>query len=159
MSDITEQIGSDALRFVFLTKKSDTHLEFDIDLLKNQDSSNPIFYINYAHARVNQLFKRANKELNDIIDTNITTQNEDAHYLIYEALLLHDVLNEAFDKKDMQKITDYLHTLAALTHKFYNNYKIVDNQEQDQYLKILALVAMSIRVGLKLLGITAKKEM
>jgi len=159
MSEITEQIGSDALRFIFLTKKSDTHLEFDIDLLKNQDSSNPIFYINYAHARVNQLFKKANKSIDDIIDVEITTQNEDAHYLIYEALLLHDVLNEAFEKRDMQKITDYLHSLAALTHKFYNNYKIVGYNEEEQYLKVLALVAMSIRVGLKLLGITAKKEM
>ncbi|MEA1914663.1 MAG: arginine--tRNA ligase [Campylobacterota bacterium] len=159
MSDITEQIGSDALRFVFLTKKTDTHLEFDLDILKNQDSSNPIFYINYAHARVNQLFKKANKSLHDLIDTPLTTQNEDAQYLIYEALLLHDVLNEAFTKNDMQKITDYLHSLASLTHKFYNSYKIVGVEEEDQYLKILSLVAMSIRVGLKLLGITAKKEM
>ena len=60
MSDITSEIGSDALRFIFLTKKSDTHLEFDIDMLKNQDSSNPIFYINYAHARINQVFAKSN---------------------------------------------------------------------------------------------------
>ena len=60
MSDITSEIGSDALRFIFLTKKSDTHLEFDIDMLKNQDSSNPIFYINYAHARINQVFVKSN---------------------------------------------------------------------------------------------------
>lgn len=159
MSDITEQIGSDALRFIFLTKKSDTHLEFDIDTLTKQDSSNPIFYINYAHARVNQLFKKAQKEVDDISNVSIKDSNEEAQYLIFEALRLQDVLEEAFNKKDMQKITDYLYSLASLTHKFYNNYKIVGSDEEDQYLKILALVALSIRVGLKLLGITAKKEM
>ncbi|GAB1466276.1 arginine--tRNA ligase [Aliarcobacter cryaerophilus] len=66
MSDITSEIGSDALRFIFLTKKSDTHLEFDIDMLKNQDSSNPIFYINYAHARINQVFVKSNLSFEDI---------------------------------------------------------------------------------------------
>ncbi|NCB10454.1 MAG: arginine--tRNA ligase, partial [Erysipelotrichia bacterium] len=66
MSDITAEIGSDALRFIFLTKKSDTHLEFDIDMLKNQDSSNPIFYINYAHARINQVFVKSNLSFEDI---------------------------------------------------------------------------------------------
>ncbi len=159
MSDITEQIGPDALRFVFLTKKSDTHLEFDIDTLTKQDSSNPIFYINYAHARVNQLFKKADKSLENIIDTTVSSENEEAQYLIFEALRLQDVLEEAFSKKEMQKVTDYLYSLAALTHKFYNNYKIVGTKQEDEYLKILALVAMSIRVGLSLLGITAKKEM
>ncbi len=68
MSDITSEIGSDALRFIFLTKKSDTHLEFDIDMLKNQDSSNPIFYINYAHARINQVFVKSNLSFEDIKD-------------------------------------------------------------------------------------------
>lgn len=159
MSDITEQIGSDALRFVFLTKKSDTHLEFDIDTLTKQDSSNPIFYINYAHARVNQLFKKAEKSVDNIVNISIDSQNEEAQYLIFEALRLQDVLEEAFNKREMQKITDYLYNLASLTHKFYNNYKIVGTQEEDQYLKILSLVAMSIRVGLRLLGIEAKKEM
>ena len=66
MSDIVEEIGADSLRFIFLTKKSDTHLEFDIDTLKNQDSSNPIFYINYAHARINQLFKKADKTFDEV---------------------------------------------------------------------------------------------
>ena len=65
MSDITSEIGSDALRFIFLTKKSDTHLEFDIDMLKNQDSSNPIFYINYAHARINQVSVKSNLSFED----------------------------------------------------------------------------------------------
>ena len=159
MSDIANEIGSDALRFVFLTKKSDTHLDFDVEMLKNQDSSNPIFYINYAHARVNQLFKKADKQVDDIINVDIKDINEDCTYLIYESLLLQDVLTEAFGKKDMQKITDYLYSMASLVHKFYNEYKIIGSEHEEQYLKALAMSALCIRAGLKLLGITAKKEM
>ena len=159
MSDIVEEIGADSLRFVFLTKKSDTHLEFDIDLLKNNDSSNPVFYINYAHARINQLFKKAEVSTEDVKNSSIENINQDAKDLVYEALLLSTVLNEAFDKRDMQKITDYLHGLSALTHKFYNEHRIVGLDEQNQYLKVLSMVALSIRTGLKVLGINAKEVM
>jgi len=159
MSDIVEEIGADSLRFVFLTKKSDTHLEFDIDLLKNNDSSNPVFYINYAHARINQLFKKAELSTEDVKDSSIEDVNQDAKDLVYEALLLSTVLNEAFDKRDMQKITDYLHGLSAMTHKFYNEHRIIGLDEQNQYLKVLSMVALSIRTGLKVLGINAKEVM
>ncbi|MEA3289696.1 MAG: arginine--tRNA ligase [Campylobacterota bacterium] len=159
MSDIVEEIGADALRFVFLTKKSDTHLDFDIDSLKNNDSSNPVFYINYAHARINQLFKKAENCVDDVKDANIDGINQDAKDLLYESLLLSTILNEAFEKRDMQKITDYLHSLSALVHKFYNEHKIVGIQEQDQYLKVLSMAALSIRTGLSVLGIKAKEVM
>ncbi|MEA3315712.1 MAG: arginine--tRNA ligase [Campylobacterota bacterium] len=159
MSDIIEEIGADSLRFVFLTKKSDTHLEFDIDLLKNNDSSNPVFYINYAHARINQLFKKAELTIEDVKDESIDKINQDCKDLLYESLLLGTILNEAFDKRDMQKITDYLHSLSAMVHKFYSEHKIVGLEEQNQYLKVLSMASLSIRTGLKVLGIKAKEIM
>jgi arginyl-tRNA synthetase len=159
MSDITKEIGPDALRFIFLTKKSDTHLEFDIDTLKNNDSSNPAFYINYAHARINQLFKKAEVEPSSVLDESIDSINQDAKDLVYESLLLQTVLNDAFEKRDMQKITDYLYNLSASVHKFYNEYRIVGIEEQNQYLKVLSMAALSIRTGLYVLGIKAKEIM
>ncbi|AXH13901.1 arginine--tRNA ligase [Malaciobacter mytili] len=159
MSDIAEEIGSDALRFVFLTRKSDTHLEFDLDILKNQDSSNPIFYINYAYARINQIFKKAELTFDDVKGESFENLNKDGLNLVYEALLFPSVLDEAFNKRDMQKITDYLHSLAASVHRFYNEYKIVSSDEQNQYLKVLSLVALTIKVALNLLGIKAKEIM
>jgi arginyl-tRNA synthetase len=159
MSDITKEIGSDALRFIFLTKKSDTHLEFDIDTLKNNDSTNPVFYINYAHARINQLFKKAEVNESDVVDESIDGINQDAKDLVYESLLLGTVLNEAFEKREMQKITEYLNSLSASVHKFYNEYRIVGIEEQNQYLKVLSMAALSIRTGLSVLGIKAKEVM
>ncbi|MGB7403866.1 MAG: arginine--tRNA ligase [Arcobacter sp.] len=159
MSDISEEIGADALRFVFLTRKSDTHLEFDLETLKNQDSSNPVFYINYAHARINQVFVKANLTPKDVINEKFGDLNEDSINLIYEALLLPTIISEAFEKRDMQKITDYLYNLASSVHKFYNEHKILETQEQNSYLKVLSVVSLSIRTGLKLLGIEAKEVM
>ncbi|RXJ84472.1 arginine--tRNA ligase [Arcobacter cloacae] len=159
MSEITEEIGSDALRFIFLTRKSDTHLEFDIDMLKNQDSSNPIFYINYAHARINQLFVKSEITFDNIINVDFSNINQDGLNLIYEALLLESILNEAFTKRDMQKITEYLYSLASSVHKFYNEHKIIGTNEQDIYLKVLSIAALSIKTGLSLLGIKAKEIM
>lgn len=159
MSDIANEIGSDALRFIFLTKKSDTHLEFDLDMLKNQDSSNPIFYINYAYARINQVFKKASKTREEAVNFSISGENGDALDLIYQSLLLPSVLEEAFSKRDMQKITDYLYSLAALIHRFYNEYRIVGTQNEDEYLKVLAMASVSMRTGLNLLGIEPKEVM
>ena len=159
MSDITSEIGSDALRFIFLTKKSDTHLEFDIDMLKNQDSSNPIFYINYAHARINQVFVKSNLSFEDIKDESFERLNSEALNLVYESLLLKSVLEDAFSKRDMQKITEYLYNLASSVHKFYNEHKIIGSSEEKTYLKVLSMAKLSIKTGLKLLGIEAKEIM
>lgn len=159
MSDIAQEIGSDALRFVFLTKKSDTHLEFDLDILKNQDSSNPVFYINYAYARINQVFKKANLTFDDVKGESFQGLNQDALNMVYESLLLPSVLQEAFVKRDMQKVTDYLNSIASSVHKFYNDYKIIDADEQNRYLKVLSFVALTIKVALNLLGIKAKEMM
>lgn len=159
MSDITDEIGSDALRFIFLTKKSDTHLEFDIDMLKNQDSSNPIFYINYAHARINQLIEKSSLGLEDIKNIKLENINQDAKNLIYESLLLKSVLQEAFAKREMQKITDYLYSLASSVHRFYNEHKIIGSSEEKEFLKALSMAKLSIKVGLQLLGIKAKDIM
>ena len=159
LSDITAEIGSDALRFIFLTKKSDTHLEFDIDMLKNQDSSNPIFYINYAHARINQVFVKSNLSFEDIKDESFEALNSEALNLVYESLLLKSVLEDAFSKRDMQKITEYLYNLASSVHKFYNEHKIIGSNEERTYLKVLSMAKLSIKTGLKLLGIEAKEIM
>lgn len=159
MSDIVEEIGSDALRFVFLTKKSDTHLDFDIEKLKNQDSSNPVFYINYAYARINQVFAKSQKSFDDVLNISYKDLNEDSLNLVYESLLLPSVLSEAFEKRDMQKVTDYLYSLASSIHRFYNEHKIVGNEKEDEYLKVLSLCALTIKTTLNLLGIRPKEIM
>lgn len=159
MSDVVEDIGKDALRFVFLSKKADTHLEFDVDMLKQRDSTNPIFYINYAHARINQVFEKSGKKVEDILSVKLEDLSEDATNLLYLALLLPEVLEDAFVSRQVQRLCDYLKLLASSLHKFYNENRVVGEINEEKYLKIFATVALSIRVGLRLMGIEAKDKM
>lgn len=159
MDEIINEIGSDALRFIFLSKKCDTHLEFDIDTLKKQDSSNPVFYINYAHARIYQVFRKANKSFDDVLEADFTTLNEDGINLLFESLNLKSILQSAFEERALQKISDYLKNLAALFHKFYSENRVVGSLNEDSLLKLFAVVALSIKTAFHIMGIEAQKQM
>lgn len=159
MSEVIEDIGSDALRFIFLSKKVDTHLEFDVNALKAQDSSNPVFYINYAHARINQILNKSELSYDDFIDCEFTTDNQDALDLLFLAMSLGDALKSAFESRELQRMHEYLYSLASSFHKFYNKHPIVGSSSEAEYLKIISVVSLSLRTGLGLIGIIAKKKM
>jgi len=159
MKDVVEDIGSDALRFVFLSKKSDTHLEFDVSDLNKEDSTNPVFYINYAHARICSLFEKKGVGFEYASGIKLPHLTDDEKELLFTAMLLGDVLEDAFVTRDAQKVTEYLKNLANKLHRFYTENRILGSEREDVYLKIFAVVALSIRTALKLLGITAKEKM
>jgi arginyl-tRNA synthetase len=159
MSDIVQEIGADALRFIFASKKSDTPLEFDVEELKKEDSSNPIFYINYAHARIQTILGKSDMSLDAIMKSDLKGLNEDADALLFEALLLPEVIEDAFTSRQVQKMPEYLKSLAGRLHKFYYDYRIIGEADEAKLLKLFLVVALSLRTGLSLLGITAKDRM
>jgi len=159
MSDIVEEIGSDALRFIFASKKSDTALEFDLAEFKKQDSSNPIFYIQYAHARIQTLLSKATVSREDINNATLKNLGENADTLLFDALLLPEIVEDAFNSRQVQKLPDYLKSLAASLHKFYYDVRMIGTQDEAKFLKLLLVVALSIKTGLSLMGIEAKDRM
>jgi arginyl-tRNA synthetase len=159
MSDVVDEIGSDALRFIFLSKKCDTHLEFDVDVLKQHDQSNPAYYINYAHARIHQLFAKSGKNPEDLAQHQLEELSMDAKNLLFQALLLGEVLEDAFESRQVQKVSDYLKALAASFHKFYNENRVVGSPNEESLLKLFSVVSTSLRTGLSLLGVEAKARM
>lgn len=159
MRDIVEEIGSDALRYIFASKKSDTALEFDVESFKQQDSSNPIYYIQYAHARIQTLLKKSQFDVAEIMAVPLNDLHQDADILLFESLLLPEVISDAFHSRQLQKLPDYLKSLAALLHKYYYDHKIIDTENEKIQLKLLLVVALSIKTGLGLLGIEAKDRM
>ena len=159
MNDVVEEIGSDALRFMFASKKCDTALEFDIEELKRTDSSNPIYYVQYAHARIQTLVSKSEKSLDEIMSSHLHGLSADADGLLFEALLLPEIIEDAFESRQAQKLPDYLKALAAKLHKFYYDTRIIGNEDETKLLKLLLVVALSIRTGLSLLGIEAKNSM
>lgn len=159
MSDVVSVLGSDALRFMFASKRADTHLEIDIDEIKKQDSSNPIFYINYAHARVYQVFKKVGKKFDDVKNANLASLDENGKNLLFECLILPEILEDAFESRNLHKIADYLKGLSASFHKFYNENRVLGSQNESDLLKLFAVVASTIKLCLGLLGVEAKEKM
>ncbi len=159
MSDVVEEIGAEALRFMFASKKCDTALEFDIEELKRQDSSNPIYYIQYAHARIQTLISKSGKTMDEIMAEHLHGLSADADGLLFEALLLPEIIDDAFESRQAQKLPDYLKVLAARLHKFYYDNRIIGSEDETKLLKLLLVVALSIKTGLSLLGIEAKDRM
>jgi arginyl-tRNA synthetase len=159
MSDIVDEIGSDALRFIFASKKSDTALEFDLAEFKKQDSSNPIFYIQYAHARIKTIISKSELSTEEIMSSSLKNLDESADILMFDALLLPEIVEDAFSSRQVQKLTDYLKALAASLHKFYYDCRIIGTDDEAKLLKLLMVVALSLKTGLSLMGIEAKDHM
>lgn len=160
LKDVVDDIGADALRFIFLSKKPDTHLEFDVSSLKKQDSSNPIYYINYANARIHTLFDKAGMDIQDLcMPQGALELNDDAKSLLFESLYLTHIVESSFRDREIQKICEYLKNLAAMLHGFYNTHKILQTPQQNSYLYVLKVVSHSLTLGLSLLGIQAQTRM
>jgi len=157
--DVVEDVGVDALRFIFLTKKPDTHLEFDVEDLKKEDSSNPSYYVNYAHARIKSIFRNKNLNLEDTKEYKLNNLTEKEKNLLFLALQLPYVLEEAFTHREPHRLTNFLIELASEFHSFYNNNKVIGSDREKERLKILAVVANVLKLGLNLLGINAKERM
>jgi len=159
MSDIVDEIGSDALRFIFASKKSDTALEFDLSEFKKQDSSNPIFYIQYAHARIHTILSKSDLSREEIMSASLKGLGENADSLLFDALLLPEVVEDAFTSRQVQKLPEYLKSLAAALHKFYYDVRVIGSKDEAKLLKLFVVVALSIKTGLSLMGIDAKEYM
>ena len=158
-SDVVEDIGADALRFIFLTKKADTPLEFDVDDLNKTDSSNPVFYVNYAYARINSIFNNLNKSFDDTKNIKIDNLQKTEKELLFYALQLPYELEDAFKHREPHRVTNFLISLAAKTHSFYNSNKVAGDEREAIRLKVLATVATVIKAGLNILGIEVKGKM
>lgn len=158
MQDVIDEISSDCMRFNFITKKSDTHLEFDISTLKKEDANNGIFYINYANARIHTLFSKSSfsPEARDLRLNDLDSMWSD---LLFNALLLPRVLEGAFKERALQKLPEYLKNLAAKLHFCYNSSRILGSECEKEILCILKIVSISLEAGLSCMGIKAKTKM
>ena len=155
MENVIHDIGNDALRFIFITKKLDTHLEFDIDIFAKEDASNPIYYINYANARIHTILQKSLLKP----EFDFTNIDSNCRELLMLSLLFNRVLEDSFHNRALQKIPEYLKTLASKFHHYYNNSKIIGHANESRILGVLVLVSFAITKCFDLIGIEAKKKM
>lgn len=166
---LREEVGNDACRFFYVLRKSDQHLDFDLDLAKSQTNENPVYYIQYAHARVCSLLAqwKAGAESNagapaELADADLT-RLDNAHELALAAKLSEfpEVVAAAAGELAPHMIAFYLKDLAAEFHSYYNAERMLvdDAALKDARVALAAAVSQVIRNGLAILGVSCPQSM
>ena len=164
LREVLEEVGSDAARFFFLTKRCDSHLDFDLDLAKKQSSDNPVYYVQYAHARISSIFRIASEKG---IDADFSDPDLNALNLPEELTLMKkladfpDVLNEAAQALEPHRVTFYLMELAELFHSYYHDNKVLTEDERLKKARLYLVEAVRLVIfnGLSILGVSAPERM
>ncbi|MBF0614295.1 MAG: arginine--tRNA ligase [Magnetococcales bacterium] len=162
LRDVVDETGADAVRFWFLTRSSGAGLDFDLDLAKSKSNDNPVFYVQYAHARVCSLeVKLRERELEDVAGDLARLTAPEELDLIRLLGLFPETVESAAWSREPHRVTYYLSDLAAAFHGYYNQFRILDEDPQVRGAR-MALVRATGRVianGLDLLGVSAPESM
>ncbi|MBN2419717.1 MAG: arginine--tRNA ligase [Deltaproteobacteria bacterium] len=171
LQELVDEVGVDAVRFVFLSKNHDSTLDFDIDMVKKQDSENPVYYVQYAHARICSIFRKAEEEgialpdnFNGVLEL-LVLKEELA--LVRKMAEFPSLLEEISKTLEPHRLTYYLTDLASSFHRYFNlgtklpeNRIVSQNKKLSQARLILSeAIRTVISNGLELLGITAPERM
>lgn len=165
LGDLLEDVGRDAARFFFNTKQADTHLDFDLDLAVSQSSDNPVYYIQYAHARICSLLKIIEEEGLKVpdagsADLNLLAAKEETD-LIRKLIDLPEEIKAASEELEPSRLTRYLLDLASIFHSFYNMHRLKGEKEEilKARLVLVDCVRIVIRNVLNMLKVTAPERM
>ena len=159
MRDLIDEVGTDALRFLFVSKSLSTHMDLDLDLAVKQSNENPVYYAQYAYARICSLFRKC--ENFSFVNEFKTIDLEKTKKMIMCLLQYPNVIKEAAEKRIPHRISQYVLNLAATLHGYYNDEKILsDNKdEMNEKLTLLNAVKIVLKNSLELLGVGVKEEM
>ncbi|HLN84763.1 MAG TPA: arginine--tRNA ligase, partial [Candidatus Binatia bacterium] len=165
LEEVLEEVGRDAARFFFLMRKSDSHLDFDLDLAKRQSSDNPVFYLQYAHARVASIFEQAARngiilERRDSVPVERLELTEELG-LIRRMIEFNDVLEESVRELEPHRMIFYLLDLAGDFHHYYNHARVITEDADLSRARLLLVenLQKTVRRGLEILGIDAPTKM
>jgi len=165
LMDLVEEIGRDAVRFFFNTKAAGSHLDFDLDLAVKQSSENPVFYVQYAHARICSMLKLLESEgvhLPNICDTKLELLKTDEEVELIKRLSEYpDEIRIAAETLEPSRLTRYVLEISALFHSFYNTCRVKGEEEQLMKARLLLVdcTRIVIRNVLDLVSISAPERM
>ncbi len=165
LSEVVDLVGSDNAKFIFLTRKSDSHLDFDIDVVTATSAENPVYYVQYANARINSILRNAKEKGIDLknhesVDLSILS-NRDELILIKKLLTYSMVLEGAAKAYEPHRITFYLQELAKIFHSYYHRYRVISDEIETTRARLALCYAIKIVLGdaLSILGVTAPEKM
>lgn len=160
LMELVDEIGVNATRYFFSSHSLDTSMDLNIDLALKQSNENPVYYIEYANARICSILKKYHKKAN-LHDNYLTLQSEDTYSILNKLIEFEDVVISSAEKEAPHLIANYVYELATLFHSFYAKEQIITDNEKDTEEKINLLVAVQIVIqnALDLLGIIPREEM
>ena len=162
LQEVIEEVGSDACRFLFLSRSADSQMDFDIELAKRQSADNPVYYVQYAHARIASILRLA-------IDRDIDCSQGDVSLLITEPeltlirrlILLPEIVEQVAVTLEPHHLPYYAQDLATVFHSFYKQCRVVSKDEAltKARLKLVKVTQIALAKVLRLMGMTAPEKM
>ncbi|PIP73943.1 MAG: arginine--tRNA ligase [Nitrospinae bacterium CG22_combo_CG10-13_8_21_14_all_47_10] len=165
LADVVGEVGVDAARYFFLMRSSDTHLDFDLELAKKETPDNPVFYIQYAHARICSIFRTAEEKgviWNRMDDVDLSSLKEEEEFAIIRAILAFpEIVEKSARALEVHRISHYLLDLVSRFHGYYSRHRVIsdDNSLTQARLFLLDALRITIRNGFDLMGISSPEKM
>ncbi len=169
LKEVVDEVGADTTKFIFLTRRSDSHLDFDIEVAREQSPENPVYYVQYAHARINSIFRQAPAkgfgkiEKESLRESNLTRLNEAEDIGMIRMLCRYPlVFEDAARTHEPHRITFYLQELASLFHTYYTKHRVLVEEDHELARARMALawaVEVVLKDGLSILGVHAPEQM
>ena len=165
LREVMDEVGKDAARFMFLTRRSDSHLDFDLELVKKESSENPVYYVQYAHARIMNIFKQAEERgipMPSVDSTDLSLLVLPEEIRMIKLIASYPELIEASAQAlEPHRITFYLQDLATALHNYYFHHRVItdDIKLTEARLILLQGVKQVLKSGLTIIGVSAPERM
>jgi arginyl-tRNA synthetase len=165
LDELMEDVGRDAARYFFVMRSPDSHLDFDLDLAKSQSADNPVFYVQYAHARICSILRQASESgylIPDITQVNFELLTDPSEIVLIRRIAdLPDEIASAALNLAPHRLTVFAHDLASLFHSFYTNCRVLTDEPElrNSRLLLVKAVGICIRNVLHLIGVSAPEHM
>ncbi len=163
MKELLEEVGVDVARYFFVARRNQSPLDFDMDLAKNTTEENPVFYVQYAHARICNIIKHAEAQgvsLQAVAQLELLDKEEELE-LVKKFLEFPDVISKAAKYLEPHRLPNYLQELAAVFHRFYHHHKVVTEETELTQARLFLVQGARIVIAnaLRLLGVSAPERM
>jgi len=162
LSDIMDLVGPDTTKFIFLTRKADSHLDFDLDVVTATTAENPVFYVQYANARINSILEKAVSIAEATDKADLSLLSEPAEISLIKKLLTYPMVIEGAARSfEPHRITFYLQELAGMFHTYYHNHRVLGDDPDLTAARLALCRGIRIVIGdaLTILGVTAPEKM
>ncbi|MFC7786647.1 MULTISPECIES: arginine--tRNA ligase [unclassified Rossellomorea] len=164
LRELVEEVGLDAVRYFFAMRSADTHMDFDLDLAVSQSNENPVYYAQYAHARICSILRQAEEQglsSEDKIDLKLIGTEKEVD-LLKKLGEFPQMVADAAEKRTPHRVANYINDLASAFHSFYNANKVLDEENRELTTARLALVKVvrvTLQNALALIGVAAPEKM